>query len=134
MKQSELGFSNHTCRPWGKTIKKRATPCDAGLTKLRSGLGLKFKRCKYHVVKNRKLGRRISYLQRWTVWNCNTTQNIEIINVNLRYSKFPVGKIGEKAVCRSVFFEDTALYMLSDELSKTHSFRLFFADFSHWVY
>jgi len=35
-----------------------------------------------------------------------------------------VGKIDEKAVCRSD---------LNAELTKTHSFRLFFGDFSHWV-
>jgi len=39
-----------------------------------------------------------------------------------------VGKIAEKAVCKSVF-----LCILSAELTKTHSFRLFSGDFSHWV-
>jgi len=33
----------------------------------------------------------------------------------------PVGKIAEKAVCKSVFL-----------IIKTHSFRLFLGDFAHW--
>jgi len=35
----------------------------------------------------------------------------------------PVGKIGEKAVCRSIFLT-TMHCILSAELTKTHSFRL----------
>jgi len=38
---------------------------------------------------------------------------------------YPVGKITEKAVCRSVFME----LLLSAKLLKTHSFRLFFWQF-----
>jgi len=44
------------------------------------------------------------------------------------YNDFPVGKIAEiaeKAVCRSVFLTIWH-YILSVELTKTHSFRLFF--------
>jgi len=38
-----------------------------------------------------------------------------------------VGKIAEKAVCRSVL----TLYFQC-KLTKTHSFRLFFGNFAHW--
>jgi len=43
-----------------------------------------------------------------------------------------VGKIAEKAICRSVFL---AIWycILRAELTKTHSFTLFFfGDFAHW--
>jgi len=40
----------------------------------------------------------------------------------------PVGKITEKAVCESVFFTPWHC-ILSAELIKTHSFRLFFGGF-----
>jgi len=39
----------------------------------------------------------------------------------------PVGKIAENEVCMSVF-----LTIWHCNLSKTHSFRLFFGDFAHW--
>jgi len=40
---------------------------------------------------------------------------------------FPVGKIAEKALCRSVFSHNMALYFeCRTELTKTHSFRLLF--------
>jgi len=42
-----------------------------------------------------------------------------------------VGKIAVKAVCRSVFLT-TWRCILSAELTKMHSFRLF-DDFAHWV-
>jgi len=42
-----------------------------------------------------------------------------------------VGKIAEKAVRRSVFFDNIALY-LSAKLTKMHSFRLLFGDFAYW--
>jgi len=43
----------------------------------------------------------------------------------------PVVKIAEKSIYRSVFW--TILHcILSAELTKTHSFRLFFVDFAHW--
>jgi len=40
----------------------------------------------------------------------------------------PVGKIGEKAVCRSAFLT-TCHCILSAELIKAHSFRLFVCRF-----
>jgi len=43
-----------------------------------------------------------------------------------------VGKIAEKAVCKSVFLTIMALF-LSAELTKTHFFRLFVWRFAHWV-
>jgi len=43
-----------------------------------------------------------------------------------------MGKILEKAVCRRVFLT-TWHCILSSELTKTHSSRLFFGDFAHWV-
>jgi len=43
-----------------------------------------------------------------------------------------VGKIAEKAVYRSVFFDNMALYF-ECRINKMHSFRLFFGDFAHWV-
>jgi len=43
-----------------------------------------------------------------------------------------VGKITEKAVCRSVFLI-TWHCIWSAELTKTHSYRLFFWRFCHWV-
>jgi len=43
----------------------------------------------------------------------------------------PVGKIAEKAVCRSVFLTMWHC-ILSAELTKMHCFRLFFGDFVHW--
>jgi len=51
------------------------------------------------------------------------------LNIDMIYT--PVGKINEKAVCRSVFLT-TWHCILSAELTKTHSFRLFFSDFAHW--
>jgi len=38
-----------------------------------------------------------------------------------------VSKIAEKAVCRSVFLTTYGHYILSAELTKTHSLRLFLA-------
>jgi len=43
------------------------------------------------------------------------------------YKYIPVGKIDEKAVFKSVFLT-TWHYILGAELTKTHSFRLFFGD------
>jgi len=44
-----------------------------------------------------------------------------------------VGKIAEKAVCKSVFLTIWHC-ILGAELTKTHSFRLFFFyDFAHWA-
>jgi len=44
----------------------------------------------------------------------------------------PVGKIVKKAICKSVFLI-TGHCILSAELTKTHSFRMFFfSDFAHW--
>jgi len=43
-----------------------------------------------------------------------------------------VGKITEKAVRKSVFLT-TWHSIFSAELTKTHSFRLFFGDFALWV-
>jgi len=45
------------------------------------------------------------------------------------YIAIPVGKIAEKAVCRSVSIWHCTL---SAELIKMHSFRLLFGDFAHW--
>jgi len=47
------------------------------------------------------------------------------------FSMNPSGQNRRKAVCRSVFFT-TWHYILSAELTNTHSFRLFFGDFAHW--
>jgi len=44
-----------------------------------------------------------------------------------------VGKIAEKAARRSVFLTVWHCIM-SAELTKTHSFRLFFCDFAYWAY
>jgi len=46
-------------------------------------------------------------------------------------SFIPVGKITEKEVRRRVLLI-TWHCILSAELVKTHSFRLFFGDFAHW--
>jgi len=43
-----------------------------------------------------------------------------------------MGKIVEKAIFRSAFLIVWHC-ILSAELTKTHSFRLFFGDFAHWV-
>jgi len=43
----------------------------------------------------------------------------------------PVGKIAERAVCRSVFLT-ICHCILNAEFTKTHSFRLSFGDFTHW--
>jgi len=42
-----------------------------------------------------------------------------------------VGKIAETAVRRSAFLT-IGHCILSAELTKTHSLRLFFGDFAHW--
>jgi len=63
-----------------------------------------------------------------------------VINWNNRkslktfYNYYPVDKIAKKAVCRSVFFLTKWHCILSAEITKTHSYRLFFGDFAHWVY
>jgi len=44
---------------------------------------------------------------------------------------FPVGKIAEKAACRSVLLTIWHC-ILNAELTKTHSFRPFFGDFVDW--
>jgi len=50
---------------------------------------------------------------------CSSLYKIDLI---LLHCSYPVGRIAEKAVCRSVFLT-----------TKTHSFGLFFGDFAHWV-
>jgi len=48
-----------------------------------------------------------------------------------------VGKIAEKAVCRSVFFDNNALYFEFTEFAeftKTHSSDCIFGDFAHWEF
>jgi len=55
---------------------------------------------------------------------------ILLILLNNPYS---VGKIAVKAVRRSVFLIIWQC-IFSAELTKTHSFRLFFDDFANWVY
>jgi len=56
---------------------------------------------------------------------------ITLYIIYFRTGIIKVVKIAEKAVCRRVFLT-TWHCVLSAELTKTHSSRLFFGDFAHW--